>query len=90
LLFLTHLAKRIFSRSDQFQNPAGRNQLSANPARKVENKNPQFKRRGYDENKTRRAVTILTGLDMRTRQVGGRNFPLAAGNTPISCSRGLN
>lgn len=68
----------------------GRNQLSAIPARRVKNKNPQFKSRGYDENQSRLTVTVLTGLDMRTLQVGGRNFPLAAGNTPINCSRGLN
>ena len=32
----------------------------------------------------------LTGLDMSSRHVSGRKLPLAAGNTPISCSRGLN
>lgn len=32
----------------------------------------------------------LTGLLMSDRHVGGRKFPLAAGKTPISCSRGLN
>jgi len=32
----------------------------------------------------------LTGLLMRFLHVSGRKFPLAAGNTPISCSSGLN
>lgn len=32
----------------------------------------------------------LTGSIISSLHVGGRKFPLAAGNTPISCSRGLN
>lgn len=34
--------------------------------------------------------STLTGLLMRFRHVSGRKLPLAAGNTPISCSSGLN
>ena len=35
-------------------------------------------------------TTKLTGSLIRARHVGGKNFPLAAGKTPISCSKGLN
>lgn len=35
-------------------------------------------------------VFRLTSLDIKLRHVSGRKLPLAAGNTPINCSKGLN
>jgi len=70
LLFITYLAKRIFSRSDQFQNPAGRNQLSANPARKVEIKIHNLK----EEDVIIRITTIKTSKK-NTYRIGHENSP---------------
>jgi len=69
LLFLTYLAKRIFSRSDQFQNPAGRNQLLANPTRKVETKIHNLK----EKDKTR--ITTIKTSKKNTYRIGHENSP---------------
>lgn len=89
VLLFFYLARRTSFHSGQFQNPAGRNQLSANPAGKKKNIQ-EFKHEESEEHKTGLDDATLTGLDMSSLHVGGRNLPLAAGNTPINCSRGLN
>ena len=42
------------------------------------------------ERERERERESYTSSDIKALKEGGRNFPLAAGKTPISCSSGLN